>query len=54
MEVQSKELRHRCALKVISLIDAICKYSISKENLRGEGVESIQKKIEQAKLKKQR
>jgi len=47
-------VRHGSALKAVSLIDAICKYSIEKENLRGEGVEAIQKKIEQAKLKKQR
>ena len=41
-------------LKVVTLIDAICLYSAEQEKARGESYETIQKKIEQAKLKKQR
>ena len=46
MELQAKELRNGCVLKAIQLIDAITKYSLEQEQLRGESVEAVQKKIE--------
>ena len=54
MELQSTEVRHACVLKLIKFIDAICSHSIEQEKTRGESYEAIQKKIEQAKAKKQR
>lgn len=39
---------------MICLVDAICKYSSQQEKLRGETIEEIQKKLENAKLRKQR
>lgn len=52
--MQPAELREASVLKVIGLLNAICNYSIEQENLRGETVESIQKKIHYAKQRKQR
>ena len=54
MSAQSKEIRQACALKVINLIDNVCKFSIEQETKRGESIEDINKSIEKAKLKKQR
>ena len=47
-------MRNGALSKVMSLIDAICKYNLEKEKLRGESIETIQKKIESAKLIRKR
>jgi len=47
-------MRKACVLKLLSLIDAICKYSLEQERIRGESIETIQTRIEQTKLGKQK
>ena len=41
LEAQTSEMRHGCVSKALQLIDAICKYNIEQETLRGESVEAI-------------
>lgn len=41
LEAQASEMRHGCVSKALQLIDAICKYNIEQETLRGESVEEI-------------
>lgn len=51
---QASNLRKSCICKVIRLQDEICKYSIGQEQLRGESIEEIKKRMDNAKLRKQR
>ena len=54
LESQDPELLKQIVLKIVKYIDLICKFSIQEELERGQSFEVIEKRIENAKLRKNR